>query len=76
MADWRLRPLDPAVLAYARDDTHHLLYIADRLKVTKSFNLADSGTRTVCRMFAGLARDKQPTPAVQGGLPFVMTDKI
>jgi hypothetical protein len=33
LADWRVRPLDPALLAYARQDTHHLLYIADRLKV-------------------------------------------
>jgi hypothetical protein len=33
LADWRVRPLDPVLLAYARQDTHHLLCIADRLKV-------------------------------------------
>lgn len=33
LADWRVRPLDPVLLAYARQDTHHLLHIADRLKV-------------------------------------------
>jgi hypothetical protein len=31
-ADWRLRPLTPAMLAYARIDTHFLLYIADVLR--------------------------------------------
>ena len=35
LADWRVRPLDPALLAYARQDTHHLLYIADQLKVNR-----------------------------------------
>lgn len=33
MADWRVRPLDPGMLAYAREDTHNLLYVADGLKV-------------------------------------------
>ena len=30
LADWRVRPLPPAMLAYARADTHFLLYIHDR----------------------------------------------
>jgi hypothetical protein len=32
LADWRVRPLAPELLAYARTDTHYLLYIHDRLK--------------------------------------------
>ena len=31
-ADWRVRPLSPAMLAYARQDTHYLLYCYDRLR--------------------------------------------
>ncbi|KAJ5240130.1 hypothetical protein N7468_004749 [Penicillium chermesinum] len=32
MADWRIRPLPPAMFDYARSDTHYLLYIFDRLR--------------------------------------------
>lgn len=32
LADWRLRPLTPPMLAYARSDTHFLLSIFDQLK--------------------------------------------
>lgn len=32
LADWRLRPLSPEMLHYARSDTHYLLYIYDRMK--------------------------------------------
>lgn len=32
MADWRLRPLMGAMLKYAREDTHYLLYIYDCMK--------------------------------------------
>jgi ribonuclease D len=31
-ADWRLRPLSVDMLKYAREDTHYLLYIYDRLR--------------------------------------------
>ena len=31
-ADWRARPLPPAMFDYARSDTHYLLYIYDRLR--------------------------------------------
>ncbi|KAK2873728.1 hypothetical protein FQN49_002126 [Arthroderma sp. PD_2] len=31
-ADWRIRPLLPGMLDYARSDTHFLLYIFDRLR--------------------------------------------
>ncbi|XP_065221172.1 exosome complex component 10 homolog isoform X2 [Planococcus citri] len=30
--DWRIRPLDPAAQAYARSDTHYLLYVYDRIR--------------------------------------------
>ncbi|CUM65793.1 uncharacterized protein PRCAT00003441001 [Priceomyces carsonii] len=32
LADWRIRPLLSAMLAYARSDTHFLLYVFDQLK--------------------------------------------
>ncbi|KAL7716245.1 Exosome component 10 [Entamoeba marina] len=32
LADWRIRPLTPEMLLYARQDTHYLLYITDLLR--------------------------------------------
>jgi ribonuclease D len=32
LADWRQRPLSEALIRYAREDTHYLLYIYDKLK--------------------------------------------
>jgi exosome complex exonuclease RRP6 len=32
LADWRIRPLPAEMLAYARSDTHYLLYIYDNLR--------------------------------------------
>ncbi|KAG2731857.1 hypothetical protein G9P44_005444 [Scheffersomyces stipitis] len=32
LADWRIRPLSPPMMAYARSDTHFLLSIFDQLK--------------------------------------------
>lgn len=32
LADWRVRPIPDEMLAYARSDTHYLLYIYDRLR--------------------------------------------
>jgi len=32
LADWRVRPLSAELLAYAREDTHYLLYCAELLK--------------------------------------------
>nr|XP_003230645.2 PREDICTED: exosome component 10 [Anolis carolinensis] len=32
LADWRIRPLPEEMLNYARDDTHYLLYIYDRVR--------------------------------------------
>ncbi|KAL9970036.1 hypothetical protein ACROYT_G022346 [Oculina patagonica] len=31
LADWRIRPLPSEMVRYAREDTHYLLYICDRL---------------------------------------------
>jgi len=39
MADWRIRPLTDEMVTYARQDTHYLLFIADKLKL----ELAASG---------------------------------
>ena len=32
LADWRVRPLSDAMVRYAREDTHYLLHIYDRLR--------------------------------------------
>ncbi len=32
LADWRVRPIPPEMLQYAREDTHYLLYIYDTLR--------------------------------------------
>ena len=32
LADWRIRPLPKEMMAYARSDTHYLLYIYDQLR--------------------------------------------
>ncbi|XP_029159209.1 LOW QUALITY PROTEIN: exosome component 10 [Nylanderia fulva] len=32
LADWRIRPLPTELMRYAREDTHYLLYIKDKLK--------------------------------------------
>ncbi|XP_032228856.1 exosome component 10 isoform X2 [Nematostella vectensis] len=32
LADWRIRPLPEEMIRYAREDTHYLLYIHDRLR--------------------------------------------
>ncbi|KJE91581.1 exosome component 10 protein [Capsaspora owczarzaki ATCC 30864] len=32
LADWRIRPIPAEMLQYAREDTHYLLYIYDRLR--------------------------------------------
>ncbi|RWS25027.1 Exosome component 10-like protein [Leptotrombidium deliense] len=32
LADWRMRPLPEDMLLYAREDTHYLLYIYDKMK--------------------------------------------
>ncbi|NXK93076.1 EXOSX protein, partial [Formicarius rufipectus] len=32
LADWRIRPLPEEMLQYARDDTHYLLYIYDKMR--------------------------------------------
>ncbi|XP_006866453.1 PREDICTED: exosome component 10 isoform X2 [Chrysochloris asiatica] len=33
LADWRIRPLPEEMLHYARDDTHYLLYIYDKMRL-------------------------------------------
>ena len=46
LADWRMRPLEEEMLRYAREDTHYLLYIYDRLKQELS-SKSDSGDNLV-----------------------------
>jgi exosome complex exonuclease RRP6 len=33
LADWRLRPIPADMLKYAREDTHYLLHIYDRMRI-------------------------------------------
>jgi exosome complex exonuclease RRP6 len=33
LSDWRVRPLTPELINYAREDTHYLLYAYDRLRM-------------------------------------------
>ena len=33
LADWRVRPLPAEMLKYAREDTHYLLYVYDRMRI-------------------------------------------
>ncbi|XP_064642526.1 exosome complex component 10-like [Lineus longissimus] len=33
LADWRIRPLPDELIKYAREDTHYLLYIYDKMKI-------------------------------------------
>jgi exosome complex exonuclease RRP6 len=49
LADWRVRPIPTEMLRYAREDTHYLLYIYDRLKneaiarsATSQYNLLNA----------------------------------
>jgi exosome complex exonuclease RRP6 len=42
LADWRIRPLPQEMLHYARQDTHFLLYIYDKMKN----QLIDAGNET------------------------------
>lgn len=36
LADWRQRPLSPEMEAYARADTHYLLFIYDKMRVRRA----------------------------------------
>ena len=36
LADWTQRPLSEEMLKYAREDTHYLLYIYDRMRIELS----------------------------------------
>ena len=41
LADWRVRPLPEEMQKYAREDTHYLLYIYDRIRI----DLLEEGIR-------------------------------
>ena len=50
LADWRVRSLPDELIAYARDDTHYLLGIADRLRNELLSAPTDSGSPGLSRM--------------------------
>lgn len=59
-ADWRRRPLDPQMLAYARQDTQHLLRIYDKLRIELG---GPEGTRAILDASARKCRRRfQLTP--------------
>ncbi|KAF0976261.1 hypothetical protein FDP41_004936 [Naegleria fowleri] len=60
LADWRVRPLPSEMVKYAREDTHYLLYIYDRLRQDMFFkpNLSSSITG-VERMEEVLVRSRE-----------------
>lgn len=60
LADWRIRPLPPAMLYYARSDTHSLIHIYDclRFEINKVVGaegikeVFDLSKRTACKTYA------------------------
>ncbi|KAG2381264.1 hypothetical protein C9374_006253 [Naegleria lovaniensis] len=60
LADWRVRPLPSEMVKYAREDTHYLLYIYDRLRHDMFFkpNLSSS-VSGVERMEEVLVRSRE-----------------
>ncbi|KAL4221351.1 Exosome component 10 [Mactra antiquata] len=55
LADWRIRPLPEELLKYAREDTHYLLYIYDKLKN----ELLDRGNESKNLLMSVLHRSAQ-----------------
>lgn len=53
LSDWRERPLSESMLAYARSDTHYLLYVYDRLRAELT---AKNGLSEVWERSADIAR--------------------
>jgi len=56
LADWRLRPLPAEMMLYARQDTHYLLYIYDRMRtelIEKSLALLRNPTAPATALYAG-----------------------
>jgi ribonuclease D len=68
MADWRERPLPPQMLKYAREDTHYLLGIYDRLRAELA---AASTTTAPLRVAAagGGAKGRGSSAAPSGSVP-------
>ncbi|KAJ2851801.1 exosome nuclease subunit [Coemansia brasiliensis] len=72
LADWRIRPVPPEMLAYARADTHFLLHVFDRMRG----ELLERGRRLVGKdvatpgqehfgLLAGLDRVASPTQPLE-----------
>ena len=55
LADWRIRPIPEEMLRYAREDTHYLLYIYDKLKN----QLIAQGNQTNNLLLSVLNRSKE-----------------
>ena len=47
LSDWRVRPLTPEMQHYAKEDTHFLLYIFDRMRAELSKKLGRAGLEHV-----------------------------
>uniref|UniRef100_A0A2M4A8Q1 Exosome complex component 10 homolog n=1 Tax=Anopheles triannulatus TaxID=58253 RepID=A0A2M4A8Q1_9DIPT len=64
LADWRMRPLPPAFIEYARKDTHYLLYIYDRIRNDLLEKGGDSLLQTVYDKSTFLCKQRYQKPIV------------
>ena len=72
LADWRIRPLPEEMLQYAREDTHYLLYIYDRLR----YPTLRPGPRTHPHSWASVWREgSRPGACSRGVLPLTMAER-
>ncbi|CBY37160.1 unnamed protein product, partial [Oikopleura dioica] len=61
LADWRMRPIPPNMLRYARQDTHYLLYVYDRLRADLE-KLEFGATREIFRLSREFSLSKYEKP--------------
>ncbi|KAJ8319871.1 hypothetical protein KUTeg_001458 [Tegillarca granosa] len=65
LADWRIRPLPEELIKYAREDTHYLLYIYDKMKN----ELIDRGNEQKNLLKSVIQRSKEVTLKIAEILP-------
>ena len=82
LADWRVRPLPAEMQKYAREDTHYLLYMYDRIKI----DLLESGTarnalnpkallRSTCHKSSAIAMKAYIKPTVKDYNHFAIVER-
>lgn len=65
LADWRVRPLSAEMLLYARQDTHYLLYIYDRMK-NEAIETSQARQISMPIAMSISATEGAPVPKVKG----------